>query len=76
MEFYVLGLCTSFAGYDIRVEERLRGIEAAFGPDARAKVAWIDTMLVGEDADDEDLGFAREFVHVLRELAKRWRSKR
>lgn len=75
MEFYVLGLCTSFAGYNIRVEEKLRGIEEAFGPDARAKIAWIDATLAAEDAD-EDLGFAREFVHVLRELAKRWRSKR
>jgi hypothetical protein len=76
MEFYVLGLCSSFAGYDIRIEEGIRGIKEAFGPDARAKVAWLDTTLAGEDADDEDVGFAREFVRVLRELAKRWQSKR
>ena len=60
----------------MKIDERLRGIDVAFGPDARAKVAWLDVELEGDDADDEDLELGREFVGLLRTVVARWPSKR
>ena len=48
----------------------------AFGPEARAKVAWLDVELEGDDADDEDLELGREFVSLLQTVVARWPSKR
>jgi hypothetical protein len=59
----------------MRIDERLRGIEVAFGPDARAKVAWLGGELEGDDVDDEDLELGREFVGLLHTVVGRWRSK-
>ena len=65
VEWYVFGLSSTTAGYEMRIDERLRGIEAAFRPDPRAKVAWVDGDLEGDDAGEEDIELAREFVGLL-----------
>lgn len=76
VEFYVFGLSVTAAGYEMRIDERLRGIREAFGPDARAKVAWLDDKLEGEIMEDEDLELACEFVGLLRAVAGRLRVRR
>lgn len=59
----------------MRVDDQLRGIDVAFGPDSRAKVAWLDKDLEGEDKEDEELELGCEFVKLLRVTVERWRSK-
>ncbi|KAG8801512.1 hypothetical protein FRC16_000296 [Serendipita sp. 398] len=76
LEFYVFGLCCTTTGYEQRIDEQLRGIKEAFGPDARAKAAWVDKSLRMEDERDEDLELASEFVEFLHSILGRWRRKR
>lgn len=70
----MLGLSVTTVGYESRVDEQLKGIKMAFGPEAQARTSWTNEEPQDGDVDDEDLVFSREFVDVLKRLASRWRS--
>ena len=64
-------------GYEQRVDEHLIGVETAFGPDARSKVAWVDedTRMQGsEDDEGEDLQVAADVVDCFKEFVSYWKS--
>lgn len=71
LEFYVFGLSATKGGYEQRIDAHLTGVETAFGPDARSKVAWLseDARMQGtEDDEDEKLEVAAEVVDCFREF--------
>ncbi|KIM30825.1 hypothetical protein M408DRAFT_327788 [Serendipita vermifera MAFF 305830] len=75
LEWYVFGLSSSAPGYEMRIDEQLRGIEVSFGPDPRAKVPWLDRDLEGDDKEDEELELGCDFVKLLRFAVDRWRER-
>ncbi|PVF95213.1 hypothetical protein CPB86DRAFT_602239 [Serendipita vermifera] len=84
LEFYVFGLSSTTAGYEQRVDERIRGIRGAFlmdgdiDEDGRRppplSLVWQEGEEVLEENQDENLTLSREFVGVFVSVVSRWKG--